>query len=156
MVHQGGRLMGRAKIPDDIRIEGRRRRAREKYAWYIEHGICPQCGQRDVQPGYKRCEPCKARMAAYVAGLSPNIQAERKARLAAYRRTEHGRAVSKANTERMHERRLAAGLCQLCGINPVTGGRKSCEACAEKVRARSRNYREARRNGEPAAHTAGV
>lgn len=32
---------------------------KERREWYLSHGICPHCGQNDLQRGYKLCLQCR-------------------------------------------------------------------------------------------------
>lgn len=96
--------------------------------WYIQHGICPVCGQREASIGRQNCLLCKDDMDVRAKVYYQNRTPEQKARY--------------KEQQRRHVKELEEkGLCRNCGQRPVAKGRKQCGICLQKdrIRARERN-----------------
>lgn len=69
------------------------------------------------------------------------------ARRAAYEATEAGREKNSARSRRTRKRRLDAGVCSRCGVNPLETESR-CESCAEALRKYRRDVYAAAKGGE--------
>lgn len=92
----------------------------EYYRWYVAHGICGQCGKRDVVPGRSQCYKCLEKGRKYKAekqsSLSPDALV----------------AFKKHKSEKEHElreRRKANEQCVSCGKPQLYDGTKYCMEC---------------------------
>ena len=84
---------------------------KERREWYLSHGICPHCGQNDLQRGYKLCLQCR---------MNDNERHKNKAISADVRqyRIDYKKRVS--------AERKAAGICTLW---ETKDGRKTYQLC---------------------------
>ena len=103
--------------------------------WYIANGICPHCGQRELQEGYKLCLICRT-------------EANERRR---EKRREQGQTPEQlqAQRERNHAlraERKAKGLCPRCGKHKPEAGYVNCKYCRAKTASAKR--REYRREGK--------
>lgn len=104
-------------------MNDRKQYSRELRKWYIDAGICPDCGARPVVEGETRCLVCKM------------DNRERTARWQKRRSEKQKRAQNALCNE--HRTRLKVmGICVDCGKRPVENGRKRCGICLAKDRAR--------------------
>lgn len=99
----------------------------ELQQFYIDHGICYNCGQKNAERGKRFCWRCLIRKReqnhAERESLSPEKRKER-----AQKKYEYCKL--------RYESRKAAGLCPVCG-NPNPDRRfVSCNACRSKDRNR--------------------
>ena len=51
-------------------------------------------------------------------------------------------AVQSVREKERKIKRIAAGICYLCGVNPVEDGKKSCRACRKKRSDYNKKYRK--------------
>lgn len=91
--------------------------------WYIKHGICPVCGQREASRGRQTCLLCKNDMDARV-------------RICYKKRTPEQKERYKQTQKECREKYVSQGLCYNCGQRPVAEGRKRCMICLQKDRKR--------------------
>lgn len=97
--------------------------------WYIEHGICIECGQRDAEPNIQICFECwEKQHDRYVKKYHADPEKAK-------------RDVTERRKLR-RERRYAAGLCTECGKRPHMKDIKYCWACREKRRAQNKQYNQ--------------
>lgn len=96
--------------------------------WYIEHGICPVCGQREASIGRQNCLLCKD-------------NADKRAKVYYQRRTPEQKQRYKEQQRRRIQELEEKGLCRNCGQRPVARGKKKCAVCLQKerIRAHERN-----------------
>ena len=100
--------------------------------WYIDHGICYCCGQREAEPHKQLCFECAEK------------NSERcKKRYYSNRKAEIHNSVERKREKRRQREEL--GLCVECGVRKPSAGRKRCFRCLAKDRYRQKGYRE--RNG---------
>lgn len=87
-----------------------KQRCKERYWWYVERGICPECGITYAEPGHVYCKTCTKRQRAYQKRRDPNGEKHKEylKTVRTYRRTN--------------------GLCVDCAI-PVEDGRVYCPKC---------------------------
>lgn len=100
--------------------------------WYIEHGICVSCGQRDAFNGRQKCPECleKARLSN-----------------AKYRSLERDRSYYPRRKEK-RDARIAEGLCTECGKKATRG--KVCTECyTRRRRKREKEKLEREMRGDP-------
>lgn len=97
--------------------------SRERREWYLSHGICPACGQNDVQRGYKLCLECRMKKKEYDA-----VHPATPEQLAAQRTRDHARRAE----------RKAQGLCPRCGKHKPESGYAKCVYCRAKDAAQHR------------------
>lgn len=100
--------------------------------WYIEHGICVACGQRDAFNGRQKCPECLEK-----ANLSN----------AKYRSLERERTYYPRRKAK-REARIAEGLCIFCG-KKATKGQLCLECWLRKQRRREKEKSERRQRGDP-------
>lgn len=86
--------------------------------WYIDHGICPVCGQRDAWPGGQTCPECREK------AILNNIK---------YRSLERERTYYASRKAKWKER-VVSGLCPRCGKSATHG--EFCFECYVKMRKR--------------------
>lgn len=79
------------------------------YQFYKQRGICPYCKKEKPEPGKVACADCAEKMRNYIANLSPERAAER-------------RAKKRKNSKERYNRRKAEGLCVDCGKPAYNGG----------------------------------
>lgn len=100
--------------------------------WYIEHGICVCCRQRDAFGGRQKCPECLEKATISNARYR-NLDRER-------------RYYPKRKAKR--EARVSAGLCPLCGKPAVKG--QLCLECYVKKQRKHEKEKEARlQRGDP-------
>lgn len=92
--------------------------------WYLSHGICPACGQRDLQRGYKLCLECRMIYKERNANRKPRTPEQ----LAADRERQH----------KLRAERIAKGLCPRCGKHKPESGYANCIYCRTKLAAQAR------------------
>lgn len=92
---------------------------RERRAWYAEHYICSNCGQREPVPGRKFCNVCIAHYKALRLNTTDRDNARRK---------------------ELREQRKAMGLCIQCGKVAVPG-KTMCNRCRMQRNDSVRKYR---------------
>nr|DAP39260.1 MAG TPA: dehydrogenase accessory protein [Caudoviricetes sp.] len=78
---------------------------KERRAWYIQHNICPVCGQRKALPNRQTCSICTEK------NTLNNIK---------YRSLERERTYYARRKEK-REQRISSGLCPNCGKKAVKG-----------------------------------
>lgn len=108
----------------------------ELHDWYVQHGICVECGHENAAPSRKYCWAC----------LEKN--AERSMKYYYSMSEEQRQARKKKRNERLRKQyaeRKAAGKCTLCGKKPAETGKAKCAACLTRKRKSSLNYK--RRKG---------
>lgn len=100
-----------------------------QYTERKEQHRCVRCGKQDAQTidGRAYCEECA------------DIQ---RVRMRAYTKENHD--IIRARERKRREKRLAEGMCLLCGRNPAQDGRQLCGACARK---RSERYYRRKNDG---------
>lgn len=95
---------------------------RERYHWYVSHGICPFC-LNDAQPGRVRCAVC----------LEKNYASHQKHDA---NRTEKQKSdylqKHKLHQREKRQRLKEQGICPVCMKRPVSIGFKSCIECRTK------------------------
>ena len=99
--------------------EARRRNnqaTRDRYHWYVEHGICPSCGHVYAEPGSVYCAMCHKR-----------IEAGRE-------RKDPGRVKRNAYNRDRKARLIEMGLCTWCGKREAVEGQRLCPVCRKTSR----------------------
>lgn len=89
--------------------------------WYIQHGICPVCGEREASDGRQTCLLCMDAENARV-------------RICYQNRTPEQRERYKKQQREYRQKLAEQGLCRQCGQRPVASGRKKCMVCLQKER----------------------
>lgn len=89
--------------------------------WYIQHGICPVCGQREASAGRQNCLLCKDDMDA-------------RAKVYYKKKTHEQREHYKEQQKKRIDELISKGLCCECGQRPAAEGRKRCIICLRKHR----------------------
>lgn len=102
---------------------------KERREWYLSHGICPHCGQNDLQRGYKLCLQCR---------MNDNERCRNKPISA---NTRQYRIDYK---KRISAERKAAGICVRCGKRKTDGEHINCAVCRAKKAEKQREYRHER------------
>lgn len=95
---------------------------KERRKWYLDNGICPRCGHRELQDGYKLCLECRT------AG-NERRRARYTPQLGQYPRHKA-----------LREKRKAQGLCPNCGKRKPTDGKVNCNVCLAKNKAARHKY----------------
>lgn len=94
--------------------------------WYIQHGICPVCGEREASEGRQTCLLCMDAENSRVRKCYQNRTSEQRER---YKKQQ-----------REYRRKLEEqGICRQCGQRPAASGRKQCMICLQKDRERHKN-----------------
>jgi len=99
---------------------------KERRKWYLSHGICPHCGQDDLQRGYKLCLQCR---------MADNDRHKNKTIF------DDVRQYRIDYTKRVSAERKAEGICVRCGKRKTDGEHISCDICRAKKAAKQREYR---------------
>lgn len=89
----------------------------ERRKWYIDNGICPRCGHRELQEGYKMCLECR----------TADNERRRERYKPVYGQSERHKAL--------REKRKAQGLCPICGKRKPSDGKVNCNVCLAKNKA---------------------
>lgn len=89
-------------------------------SWYKEHGICPNCGQRDGFNGGVLCFMCREK----------NQQKNIRYQSDPVRRSQYNKTASKRKKRQYYERK-SAGICTCCGKNGQEKG-LLCFSCWRK------------------------
>lgn len=95
--------------------------------WYIEHGICINCGSEYAEPHKQICFECWEKQHVRDCKKYWADPERAKRDVAERRKLRRGR-------------RYAAGLCTECGKRPHMEKIRECWACREKRRARDKQY----------------
>lgn len=105
-------------------------KAKERREWYLAHGICPHCGQNELQKGYKLCLECRMKdLERHKSKPTSDEQRQKQA------------AAIKA----LIEKRKAEGVCVRCGKRKTDGKHTKCAICRAQKAAKQREYN--RKNG---------
>lgn len=94
--------------------------ARERYHWYLSHGICPICKVEDLQDGKKRCWRCRVKD-------NERMQARRAAESKA--QADLRREKFKLKSKEARDKRKAEGICITCGKRKAENGKTRCGIC---------------------------
>lgn len=92
-----------------------KQRCKERYWWYVERGMCPECGATYAEPGHVYCKVCLKRQMAHHKRRDPDGNKHK----------EYLKAV--------RADRRARGVCVDCE-SPTDGGHVYCEACLARRR----------------------
>lgn len=88
--------------------------------WLNEHGICRDCGQRDVEPGTQLCFECAER--------------KYKKNREYYKKNEEKiKQQVRERSRRKYAERKAAGICVKCGKRNSVQGKTICIDCLTKI-----------------------
>lgn len=98
---------------------------KERREWYLSHGICPHCGQNDLQRGYKLCLQCR---------MNDNERHKNKPISADIRQYRIN------YNKRVFAERKAAGICVRCGKRKTDEEHINCAICRAKKAAEQREY----------------
>ena len=129
--------------------EGKRRdreRVRKRTEEPIANGPCAASGKAPPETGRRRCDPCGDRRRKV-----DRVRDERRRAAGTPRHAdpEKARARERKRSRERTAKRLARGLCTVCGREPSVPERRECAPCAGIRRARQRErYREARAVGK--------
>ena len=108
---------------------------KERRQWYIEHGICVACGQRDAFMGRQKCPECLEK-----ANNSNALYRDR------YKEQE--RTVYGPRRKAKRQARIAAGLCPNCG-KPAVHGQLCARHYAKKRQKHEKEKQERAIRGDP-------
>lgn len=103
---------------------------KERREWYLSHGICPHCGQNDLQKGYKLCLECRMKDSERHKGKTISDETRKK---------------QKAAQKALADRRKGEGVCVRCGKRKTDGKHTNCAICRAAKAAKQREYNQ--RNG---------
>lgn len=103
-----------------------REHSKARYWWYVDRGLCPQCGITYAEPGHVRCKRCMLMGAAYLKRLDPDGS----------RHSEYVKAL-RADCK-------ARGVCADCE-KPVEEGHTYCERCRARRAENNRIFRMRKR-----------
>jgi predicted amidophosphoribosyltransferase len=95
----------------------------ESKAWYRSHGICPNCGQNDIQKGYTVCLECRFKQHEYNKTYRDSLTDEQLKEL------KHKKNETQ---KKQYQQRKAAGICVMCGKNN-SGKYVRCGICRAKL-----------------------
>lgn len=87
---------------------------RDRYRWYVEHGICARCYKTWAEPGRVYCANCKKKIAAHAKQTDPDG------------------SLNRARCQARRDRVKAAGLCVNCGKRKPVENKCLCATCAKK------------------------
>ena len=90
-----------------------KQRCKERYWWYVERGICPECGITYAEPGHVYCKACMKRQIAHHKRRNPDGN-------------KH-----KEYLKALRADRRARGVCVDCEA-PIDDGRVYCPKCRER------------------------
>lgn len=96
---------------------------RDRYRWYVEHGICARCYKTWSEPGHVYCVNCAKKMKAY------------------QRRTDPDSSINRTKCQARRDRLREAGLCINCGKQRPVEGKCLCAKCAGKCAESAVKYR---------------
>ena len=96
---------------------------RDRYRWYVDHGICARCYKTWAEPGRVYCANCKKKIAAHAKQTDPD--------------GSKNRARCQARRDRLRD----AGLCINCGKRKAVQGNCLCVKCADKCAESAVKYR---------------
>lgn len=99
--------------------------------WLNEHGICRDCGQRDVEPNTQLCFECAQRK-------------YKKANEYYQKHKEKIKEQAKERSKKIYEERKENGICVKCGKRKAIKGLTFCIEC----RAKSKRVKDKRWNND--------
>ena len=111
--------------------EQARKRSKETYDWYKEHGICAKCGQHDAVPGRVCCELCLVNEAIASAKYRANTP----------EKDEDRRVKMRARHNERRQEHKDAGICVLCN-KPATHGVYCIDHWVVNARKNQERYRK--------------
>ena len=137
------RAAGVKRVRDPEARKAEYRRARERAAERLAHGLCARCGLHAHEPDRRLCSACgekrrEAERERYLRARDAGLKYGGK-------RVDARRRQGRRRSRKRRRARTLAGLCVRCGRNAAVQGGSSCEPCLENRRVLDRDQYRSRR-----------